>query len=75
MSELVWVKSSFSEAGGNNCVEIAVDGENTAIRDSTAPEQVVTTSSTAFRTFVSEVKTRTGAHSAGGFPSAGQLPL
>jgi hypothetical protein len=38
MSNLVWVKSSYSGGTGGNCVEIAVlPGNNRAIRDSKDP--------------------------------------
>ncbi|MEE1938661.1 DUF397 domain-containing protein [Streptomyces sp. TRM 70361] len=56
VSELVWIKSSFSEAGGNNCVEIAVDGENIAIRDSTAPGIHITVGRAAFGSFMTTTK-------------------
>ena len=49
MSELVWLKSSFSEAGGNNCVEVAADGDGIAIRESTDPARTLTTDRAAFR--------------------------
>ncbi|WP_406174108.1 DUF397 domain-containing protein [Streptomyces sp. NBC_00996] len=38
MSELKWLKSSYSEASGNACVEIATDGHLIAVRDSKHPE-------------------------------------
>ncbi|MGW5694757.1 DUF397 domain-containing protein, partial [Streptomyces asiaticus] len=31
---LSWLKSSFSDAGGNNCIELATDGSGIAIRES-----------------------------------------
>ncbi|MGW1618450.1 DUF397 domain-containing protein [Streptomyces sp. NPDC002172] len=37
MPELKWVKSSYSEASANNCVEIAAAGPLIAIRDSKDP--------------------------------------
>ncbi|WP_405882886.1 DUF397 domain-containing protein [Streptomyces sp. NBC_01136] len=37
MPELKWIKSSFSEASGNNCVEIAETGHLIAVRDSKDP--------------------------------------
>lgn len=37
MPELKWIKSSYSEASANNCVEIATTGPLIAIRDSKAP--------------------------------------
>ncbi|WP_406174096.1 DUF397 domain-containing protein [Streptomyces sp. NBC_00996] len=38
MPELQWIKSSFSEASGNNCVEIADNDHHIAVRDSKHPE-------------------------------------
>ncbi|MEU5715629.1 DUF397 domain-containing protein [Streptomyces sp. NPDC020403] len=32
--ELVWVKSSYSGGGGDNCVEVAVRPEAVLVRDS-----------------------------------------
>ncbi|MCI0386541.1 DUF397 domain-containing protein [Streptomyces sp. CNQ085] len=57
MSELVWTKSSFSEAGGNNCVEVAADdGDGIAVRESTDPGRVLTTDRAAFRALVRGAK-------------------
>jgi hypothetical protein len=36
--ELKWIKSSYSEASANNCVEIATAGPLIALRDSKHPE-------------------------------------
>jgi hypothetical protein len=36
--ELKWIKSSYSEASANNCVEIATAGPLIALRDSKQPE-------------------------------------
>jgi hypothetical protein len=36
--ELKWIKSSYSEASANNCVEIATAGLVIALRDSKHPE-------------------------------------
>ncbi|MFF1913829.1 DUF397 domain-containing protein [Streptomyces sp. NPDC058239] len=48
MSDLHWVKSSFSDAGGNNCVEVAaVEHERVAIRESDSPAALLVTSRTA----------------------------
>ncbi|GAA2400113.1 hypothetical protein GCM10010420_28460 [Streptomyces glaucosporus] len=49
MPEPVWVKSSFSEAGGNNCVEVAADGDGIAMRESTDPTRTLTADRAAFR--------------------------
>ncbi|MEV7868179.1 DUF397 domain-containing protein [Streptomyces sp. NPDC088124] len=57
VSELRWVKSSFSGDGGNNCVEIAVTGPNTvALRDSTRPTRITTMGQAAFQTLISAVR-------------------
>ncbi|HLL35857.1 MAG TPA: DUF397 domain-containing protein, partial [Streptomyces sp.] len=47
--ELSWQKSSFSGGGGNNCVEVAADGDGIAIRESTDPARTLTTDRAAFR--------------------------
>jgi hypothetical protein len=47
MSQLNWQKSSYSEAGGDNCVNVAAtpDRPHTLhLRESDAPEVVLTTS-------------------------------
>ncbi|MEU9151677.1 DUF397 domain-containing protein [Streptomyces sp. NPDC048417] len=43
MSQPQWRKSSYSEAAGNACVEIAETGPSIAIRDSKAPALPPTT--------------------------------
>ncbi|MEU0626914.1 DUF397 domain-containing protein [Streptomyces sp. NPDC005989] len=59
VSDLHWVKSSFSDAGGNNCVEVAaVEGEGVAIRESDSPGVVLMTSQSALRALVLGVKDR-----------------
>ncbi|GAA2400107.1 hypothetical protein GCM10010420_28450 [Streptomyces glaucosporus] len=49
MSELSWQKSSFSGGGGNNCVEVAADGDGIAMRESTDPARTLTADRAAFR--------------------------
>ncbi|MEE1808668.1 DUF397 domain-containing protein [Streptomyces sp. BE133] len=57
MSGLHWQKSSFSDAGGNNCVEVAAaEGTDIAIRESESPQRVVTTNRAALRALVLGVK-------------------
>ncbi|WP_371775998.1 DUF397 domain-containing protein [Streptomyces sp. NBC_01438] len=57
MSDLHWVKSSFSDAGGNNCVEIAVvEDEGVALRESDSPGTVLITTQSAMRALVLAVK-------------------
>ncbi|MEW2572441.1 DUF397 domain-containing protein [Streptomyces sp. NPDC047070] len=41
MPELTWLKSSFSEASGNNCVEVAVTEDGTALRESDEPGRIL----------------------------------
>jgi hypothetical protein len=54
-----WRKSSFSEEGGNNCVEVAADHNRIAIRESTRPKAIVTTDRRALRAFLLGVKSGT----------------
>ncbi|MFE4330093.1 DUF397 domain-containing protein [Streptomyces sp. NPDC056831] len=57
VSGLHWQKSSFSEAGGNNCVEVAAaEGTGIAIRESECPERIVTTNRAAVRALVLGVR-------------------
>ncbi|MFD7662433.1 DUF397 domain-containing protein [Streptomyces sp. NPDC059788] len=49
MAELKWLKSTYSDAGGNNCVEVAATGDGIALRESAAPAQVMTVGQDAFR--------------------------
>ncbi|GHD94832.1 hypothetical protein GCM10010508_57140 [Streptomyces naganishii JCM 4654] len=59
MSELKWFKSSFSEASGNACVEIAISDEDgdVAIRNSTCPQLTIRTSRAAFAALVTHLRT------------------
>ncbi|WP_086740442.1 DUF397 domain-containing protein [Streptomyces glaucescens] len=41
MSALKWFKSSYSEASGNNCVEVAWMQTGVALRDSKRPANVI----------------------------------
>ncbi|MBZ6140178.1 DUF397 domain-containing protein [Streptomyces olivaceus] len=41
MSALKWIKSSYSEASGNNCVEVAWAQTGVALRDSKRPADVI----------------------------------
>ncbi|MFF1649720.1 DUF397 domain-containing protein [Streptomyces sp. NPDC058240] len=59
MSDLRWVKSSFSDAGGNNCVEVAaVEDEGIALRESDSPGTVLIISQSALRALLFAVKSR-----------------
>ncbi|WSD73460.1 DUF397 domain-containing protein [Streptomyces sp. NBC_01591] len=58
MPELNWIKSSFSEASGNACVEVAAaNADLIAIRESESPDAVLVTSRGALRALVLGVKT------------------
>ncbi|WP_165984118.1 DUF397 domain-containing protein [Streptomyces sp. YIM 98790] len=50
MSAPRWLKSSYSEEGGNNnCVEVArLEGQHLALRESTAPQHIVVTTQRRF---------------------------
>ncbi|MER5357215.1 DUF397 domain-containing protein [Streptomyces sp. NPDC002785] len=57
MPELNWLKSSFSEASGNNCVEVAaVEANHIALRESESPAAVISTNRAALRALVLGVK-------------------
>lgn len=64
MSELHWCKSSFSEDGGNNCVEIAATREGVVLRESDEPAHTLTARRAAFRALLSKIKA-TRQHSTG----------
>ncbi|MEV5933560.1 DUF397 domain-containing protein [Streptomyces sp. NPDC052079] len=60
LSELKWFKSSFSEASGNACVEVAVrDDARVAIRHSVYPAWGFSVDRTTFSSFVSAVRSGT----------------
>jgi Domain of unknown function (DUF397) len=51
--ELNWLKSSFSEEGGNNCVEVAaICPTRVGLRDSKRPDRMVTVDRDAFNALV-----------------------
>ncbi|MFI1565608.1 DUF397 domain-containing protein [Streptomyces sp. NPDC020490] len=57
LSELKWFKSSFSEASGNACVEIAFrDDARVAIRHSVHPARGFSVGRTAFSSFVDAIR-------------------
>ncbi|MHB9858882.1 DUF397 domain-containing protein [Streptomyces sp. YIM S03343] len=57
MAELSWYKSSYSEEGGNNCVEVAVrDDMRIALRHSVYPARGFSVGQTAFSAFVNAVR-------------------
>jgi hypothetical protein len=53
----MWRKSSFSQGGTNDCVELAVGGERTLVRDTKARgEGSLTFRAPAFEAFVRALK-------------------
>ncbi|MEV7195236.1 DUF397 domain-containing protein [Streptomyces sp. NPDC093510] len=60
MPELKWIKSSFSEASGNNCVEVAATGsDRVALRESESPADVLTADRTALEALIRSLRRRT----------------
>lgn len=56
--ELIWTKSSFSEASGNACVEVATLADGAvALRESEDPDTVLTAGPGALRALLSSVRT------------------
>jgi hypothetical protein len=52
-----WQRSSFSDAGGNNCVELApLPSNHILIRESESPAAVITTSRAALRALVLDLR-------------------
>ncbi|MBD0675248.1 DUF397 domain-containing protein [Streptomyces sp. CBMA156] len=54
MSNTFWQKSSYSNAeGANNCLELATGTDDLRhLRESAAPETIITTSATKLRAFL-----------------------
>jgi hypothetical protein len=48
LPELRWTKSSYSEAAGNACVEVATAQDRIAVRDSKHPATVFVTGRVSF---------------------------
>ncbi|MFF7287607.1 DUF397 domain-containing protein [Streptomyces griseorubiginosus] len=46
--ELRWTKSSYSEAAGNACVEVATSRDGIAVRDSKRPANAFVTGRASF---------------------------
>lgn len=60
VSGLHWLKSSFSDAGGNNCVEVAAtNSDGIALRESDSPAQVLLTGQAVLGALVRGVKAGT----------------
>lgn len=61
MPGLKWLKSSFSEASGNACVEVAAtSADGRALRESESPATIVSTRRAALRALVLSVKAGQG---------------
>ncbi|MFC5033492.1 DUF397 domain-containing protein [Streptomyces sp. So13.3] len=57
MSQLQWQKSSFSDSGGENCVELAAAVNGTVLlRESEAPGVVLSTTPARFAAFLETLK-------------------
>ncbi|MGK5640009.1 DUF397 domain-containing protein [Streptomyces sp. URMC 126] len=52
MPEPTWFKSSFSDAGGNNCIQVCAHAHGIALRESTDPERVIRISASAFHSLI-----------------------
>ncbi|MGA5129521.1 DUF397 domain-containing protein [Streptomyces olivoreticuli] len=52
-----WQKSSFSGAGGEQCVEIAAQADAILIRESDAPDVTARANRVGFAAFLAGVKT------------------
>ncbi|MFF6881534.1 DUF397 domain-containing protein [Streptomyces sp. NPDC012474] len=48
LPELRWTKSSYSEAAGNACVEVATSRDGIAVRDSKRPANAFITGRASF---------------------------
>ncbi|WP_323186763.1 DUF397 domain-containing protein [Streptomyces sp. NBC_00878] len=51
-----WLKSSFSEASGNNCVEVAATEDGISLRESESPTKVLSTGPEVLSTLLRSVK-------------------
>ncbi|MCP3767162.1 MULTISPECIES: DUF397 domain-containing protein [Streptomyces] len=56
MSALKWIKSSYSEASGNNCVEVAWMQIGVALRDSKRPATVFVTGRASFGALIESLR-------------------
>ncbi|CAM5499259.1 hypothetical protein SALBM217S_05420 [Streptomyces griseoloalbus] len=52
LPELRWTKSSYSEAAGNACVEVATAQDGIAVRDSKHPATVFVTGRVSFSALI-----------------------
>ncbi|WP_030021180.1 DUF397 domain-containing protein [Streptomyces monomycini] len=56
MGDASWTKSSYSDAGGNNCVEVRSTWPVLALREGNSPKQVMTLARSALRALLVDVK-------------------
>ncbi|ARF57081.1 DUF397 domain-containing protein [Streptomyces gilvosporeus] len=56
MASEIWLKSSFSEAAGNACVEVAATGDVVALRESDTPAQTIVADRRALRGLILDIK-------------------
>ncbi|AEW96671.1 MULTISPECIES: DUF397 domain-containing protein [Streptomycetaceae] len=56
MSHIDWQKSSYCGNGGNNCVQLAATDHHIAIRESTTPHAILTTTPTALHALIRGIK-------------------
>ncbi|WP_308013488.1 DUF397 domain-containing protein [Streptomyces beigongshangae] len=58
VSGVHWIKSSFSDEGGNNCVEVAATEDGIALRESESPTEVLSTGPEVLRALLHGVKSQ-----------------
>ncbi|WP_042167891.1 DUF397 domain-containing protein [Streptomyces sp. NBRC 110035] len=56
LPELRWTKSSYSEAAGNACVEIATSRDGIAVRDSKRPATAFVTGRASFGALIGSLR-------------------
>ncbi|MFF9719514.1 DUF397 domain-containing protein [Streptomyces sp. NPDC014603] len=56
LPKLRWTKSSYSEAAGNACVEVAASRDGIAVRDSKRPATVFVTGRASFGALIESLR-------------------
>jgi hypothetical protein len=56
LTERTWQRSSFCSGGGNNCVEVAANGDGVALRESEDPARIIATDGGSLRALVATLK-------------------
>ncbi|MFD5648665.1 DUF397 domain-containing protein [Streptomyces sp. NPDC127039] len=56
LPELSWTKSSYSEAAGNACVEVATSRDGIAVRDSKRPANAFVTGWASFGALIESLR-------------------